>query len=157
MKIKKYIKQGLNKYKVVLEDNTSIVLYEDIILKYELLLKKEITNLDTILKENNKYELYDKCLNYLNKKLRSESEIKKYLQKYTSNQLEIDNIINKLKENNYLDTKLYIKSYINDKFYLTLEGPMKIKKDLMNLGLPENDIIDELTMFSSLYVSSSQK
>ena len=40
MKIKKYIKQGLNKYKVVLEDNTSIVLYEDIILKYELLLKK---------------------------------------------------------------------------------------------------------------------
>ena len=93
MKIKKYIKQGLNKYKVVLEDNTSIVLYEDIILKYELLLKKEISNLDTILKENNKYELYDKCLNYLNKKLRSESEIKKYLQKYTSNQLEIDNII----------------------------------------------------------------
>ena len=68
MKIKKYIKQGLNKYKVVLEDNTSIVLYEDIILKYELLLKKEISNLDTILKENNKYELYDKCLNYLNKK-----------------------------------------------------------------------------------------
>lgn len=148
MKIKKYIKQGLNKYKVVLEDNTSIVLYEDIILKYELLLKKEISNLDTILKENNKYELYDKCLNYLNKKLRSESEIKKYLQKYTSNQLEIDNIINKLKENNYLNNKLYIKSYINDKFYLTLEGPTKIKKDLINLELPENDILDELTIFN---------
>ena len=118
MKIKKYIKQGLNKYKVVLEDNTSIVLYEDILLKYELLLKKEISNLDNI------------------------------LQKYTSNQWEIDKIISKLKENNYLNNKLYIKSYINDKFYLTLEGPIKIKKDLINLGLPENDILDELTIFN---------
>ena len=130
MKIKKYIKTGSNKYKIVLENDESIILYEDVILKYELLLKKEISDLDELLKYNSKFELYDKALGFISKKLRSEVEIRKYLSKYTTNESDIDNIINKLYENNFLNNKLYIKSYINDKFYLSLEGPIKIKNDL---------------------------
>ena len=51
MKIKKYIKTGSNKYKIILENDKSIILYEDVILKYELLLKKEISDLDAALAE----------------------------------------------------------------------------------------------------------
>ena len=45
MKILRYEKHGKNKYKVFLENYDYLILYEDIILKYELLLKCEIENI----------------------------------------------------------------------------------------------------------------
>jgi len=152
MKIKKYIKISKNKYQVILEDDTTLVLYEDIILKFELLLAKEIKDLKTIQEENQKYELYDKVLLYISKKLRSELEIRKYLSKYTTNKEDIDNIIDRLYKNNLLNNKLYLKSYINDKINLTLEGPIKIKNDLINLGFNEFEIDMELVIFDEYLI-----
>ena len=42
MHINKFKKVGKNKYKIFL-DTTEVTLYEDIILKYDLLLKKDIS------------------------------------------------------------------------------------------------------------------
>ena len=133
MKIIKYIKVSKSKYKIILEDNETITLYEDVILKYELLLKKEIIDLNSILEFNKKYELYDKVLSYINKKIRCEREIITYLKKYTEDDNLINEIILKLKSNNVLNEENYITSFIHDKIYLTLDGPVKIKNDLLNL------------------------
>ena len=84
MKIKKYKKVGKNKYKVILENEEELVLYEDIILKQELLLKREIEDIKQIEKENNQYELYDKVISLISKKIRCEKEIKKKKKKYTN-------------------------------------------------------------------------
>ena len=64
MEIKKYKKLTNGRYKVFIGDN-SIILYEDIILKYNLLKNNRLDQekLDTILKENVKYEIYYKALN----------------------------------------------------------------------------------------------
>lgn len=149
MKIIKYIKVSKSKYKLILEDNKTITLYIDTILKYELLLKKEIIDLNSILEFNKKYELYDKVLSYINKKIRCEKEIITYLKKYTSDDNLINNIILKLKSNNILNNENYIMSFINDKIYLSLDGPVKIKNDLLNLGFNEDVIIDNLKIFDS--------
>ena len=148
MKIKKYIKTSSSKYKIILEDDTSLILYEDVILKFNLLLTKEIQDLEEIIKYNDKFALYDKALSYISKKQRCESEIRKYLSRYTESLDDINNIVKKLYENNFLNPKLYIKSYINDKIYLTLEGPNKIKNDLLNLGMNLEEIEDELIVFT---------
>ena len=148
MKIKKYIKVGSNKYKVILSDDTSLVLYEDVILKFNLLLEKEIKDLERVLSYNEKFSLYDKVLGYISKRNRSELEVRNYLNKYTSNLEDINNIINKLYENNILNKENYIKSYINDKIYLSLDGPNKIKNDLINLGFDNYLIEDELVVFN---------
>ena len=57
MKILKYKKNKDGLYQIYLEDGNSFLLHENIILKYELLLKKEINNKDinNMLNENNKY------------------------------------------------------------------------------------------------------
>lgn len=148
MKIKKYIKVGSNKYKVILSDDTSLVLYEDVILKFNLLLEKEIKDLNLVLSYNEKFSLYDKVLGYISKKNRTEVEVRNYLKKYTSSLEDIDNIINKLYENNILNKENYIKSYINDKIYLSLDGPNKIKNDLINLEFDSYLIEDELVIFN---------
>ena len=53
MKINKYKKVGKNKYKVYF-DNNEIILFEDVILKYDLLLLKDVSLelLDKIIDEN---------------------------------------------------------------------------------------------------------
>ena len=148
MKIIKYIKSGKNKYKLILDNDEQIILYEDIILKEELLLKKEINDLDYIKKINLEYSLYDKVLSFINKKMRSESEIRNYLKKYTKDINYIDKIINKLKDNNYINKELYLKSYLHDKINLSMDGPLKIKKDLENMGFNLNDIEDKLQIYN---------
>ena len=145
MKIVKYEKVGRNKYKVFLENNDTLILYEDIILKYELLLTKEIEDIEEIQKENSMYELYDKVLGYINKRIRCESEIRTYLKKYTSDLEYIDNIIKKLYKNKLLDNELYIKSFIHDKINFTNDGPLKIKKNLEALEF-DSYLIDDMLM-----------
>lgn len=143
MKIIKYIKNGKNKYKTVLENEETIILYEDIILRHELLIKKEIIDLELIKEENSKYELYDKVLEYISKRIRCEKEVRDYLNKWASDLNYIDEIVNKLYKNKLLDNNLYIKSYIHDKINFTNDGPIKIKNNLINLGF-DNYLIDDL-------------
>ena len=64
MKIIKYTKKSANKYNILLENQESISLYSDLILKYNLLILKEIdkNTLEAIKKDNLKLELYYKTL-----------------------------------------------------------------------------------------------
>ena len=59
MKIIKYQKLNGNKYNVYLDNHEKIKLYEDVIIKEELLLKKEIDDIDKLLELNSKYEIYE--------------------------------------------------------------------------------------------------
>ena len=83
MKINKIRKQG-KKYLIELEDGTIIKTYGDILIKYNILYHKELDEemFDKISKENIYYDAYNSCLTYISKKLRSEYEIEKYLNKY---------------------------------------------------------------------------
>ena len=84
MKILKFSKKKKGLYEVYLEDNTKYLLYEEIILKYELLLTKEIPakQVSKILHDNNICHAYAKALRYLNYKARTKMEIYKYLNDY---------------------------------------------------------------------------
>ena len=144
MKIINYKKTKSNVYEITLDDKTKYSLYDEIILKNELLLKKEIDlkTLNKLLDENKYYELYNKCLKYLSTKMRSEKEIYNKFKDYSKK--DIAAVIAKLKECNYLNSDLYIKSYVNDAVNLKMIGYYKIKNDLLKLGLKEEDITNKL-------------
>ena len=157
MKIIKYKKMTKGRYKVFLDNNNSVILYEDIILKYDLLLKKEINDdlLDEIYKKNNEYSVYDICLNYISVRLRCEKEIREYLKKKNIDSNLINETIEKLKSNNLLNEEEYIKAFTYDKFNLNNYGPNKIKNELNKLGLnqdliEENVFIDEESIIEKL-------
>ena len=129
------------RYKVTTSSG-EITLYEDVIIKNNFLLKKEIDLplLEKILDENTYYEAYDLSLSYIETKLRTEKEISDYLEKKGFNYDVIKHAINKLKEIGLLNEKSYIEAYTNDKVNLSSYGPFKIKRDLLNLGLKEENI-----------------
>ena len=144
MNIVKYKKIGKNKYKIYLSNNKEIVLYEEIILKYELLLKKKIENLEDILKDNKDYEAYDLALSYINKRQRCEKEIKDYLIKKDYDQSLINKILKELKEKGIINEVMYIKSFTNDKFNINNYGPNKIINELIKLGLNKDIVLNNV-------------
>ena len=150
MKVNKFKKVGKNKYKVIF-DNTELTLFEDIILKYELLTRKDIDIdlIDKIIEENRWYEAYDSALSYIEIKMRNKKEIVKYLQRKMYDEKIIKNVINKLEDLNLLNEKNYIKAYTNDKINLSNEGPYKIKNSLIDMNFNESDIDEYLSSIDS--------
>lgn len=158
MKIGKYTKLKSNKYSVVIDDIT-VKLYDDVIVKYELLRLKEID--DKLFKEiteyNDRLEAYYKSLKYITKKLRTEKEIYKYLDKDYSKKIILETI-DKLKRMGYLNKELYLKSYLSDQVHMSLNGPNKIKKDLVSLGYDEDEIKESIeSIDNDIWLDKVQK
>lgn len=141
MKILKYTKLKNNQYKINLDNGEEIKLYDDIILQENLLLTKEINKeqLSKIIASNDYFVAYYKALKLINMRLRSEKELRTILHKTFTSKL-VDEVIDSLKKEGYLDSKTYITSYIHDALILTLKGPNKIKKELLNMNFKEEEI-----------------
>jgi len=147
MKIINYKKKKTNIYEIALSNNEKISLYDDVILKYELLLKKEIDEkqLNEIITFNSYLESYNIALKFLNSKLRTEKEIRKKLINFSKDAIEYT--LDRLKKEGYLNDNLYIKCYINDEINLKMIGPNKIFFDLKKLGFNDDIILNYLNSF----------
>ena len=129
-------------YQVYLDNNKKIIIHEDIILKHKLLYKEEIDDklYKLLEKENNDYDIYNKCVKYIAVRLRSIHEIRGYMKrKNISNEL-IQETIDKLLVNNYLDDERFTKAFINDKLNFTTMGPYRIQMELKKHNI-DNSII----------------
>ena len=145
MNILKFKKIGKDKYKVYLDNNTNINLYEDVIINNNLLISKCIPEnmLENIIKENAKYDLYFSAVNYISIKMRSKSEMINYLSKKCDDEKEVNNVIDRLIKNGLINDFNYSKAYVNDQMLLSTSGPNKIKQGLIKSGI-DNEIVEEV-------------
>ncbi len=150
MKIQKYVKDKQNKYKVIIDDE-EYILYDDVIIKYNLLAKSDIDaiSLREIIIFNDELKSYYESIKYINKKLRSEKEIITYLEKKGIESSVIKTTIKRLKDNNFLNDDYYLKAYLSDQINLTNNGPRKITASLLNQGLKEDIINEKIDAISS--------
>ncbi len=146
MKIIKYKKTSKDKYKLFLDNNESITLFEDVIVNNNLLLSKEIdkNTLDDLIKQNNDMYVYNIAIKYISIKMRSTKEIKEYLSMKGIDVSIIKSTINKLLDEGYLNDEKFTTSYINDQMNLSPKGPLKIRKELLKYGINETIINDNL-------------
>lgn len=145
LKISKIKKKANGKYELYISDGRKVSLYDEVILKYRILLKKEIEEdkLEQWTTESAQLEYYQKALKNLSRKNRSEKEIRTFFSKNGVEQSLQDLYIEKLKSLGYLKENQYLESYIHDRLCLTLEGPLKITKDLEEEGFTK-DAIDAI-------------
>ena len=143
MKIAKIKKNG-KKYKIILDNGLEIKTFDDVIINNSLLYNKTIDNdlLDKINKENEYYDVYNKAVNLISKKLRSEKEINEFLDKYN---VDKNKVINKLKSINLINDKNFAKAYISDRINLSNDGIDKIKNDLLKHNIDLNIISEEIS------------
>lgn len=145
MKIIKYRKISSNKYKIYF-DNDTIVLYENVILKHNLLLKKEIDESDLmeINEDNFRESIYDTALKFIGIRVRSKKEIIDYLIKKKYELNDINEVIIKLENDNLIDDNYFCKCFVNDKINLSNYGIDKIRNELLKYEIDDNIINDEL-------------
>ena len=141
MKVESIKKTG-SKYKIVLDNGQVINTYEEVILNNGLLFHKYINKnlLEKITVDTNYYKSYNKALDMINRRLRSEKEIEQYLIKAEVEEKDIKEIIQNLKRIGLIDDKLFAKAYTNDKINLSTDGPHKIRKYLENNNIKEQYI-----------------
>lgn len=142
MKIIKYKKLKSDKYKVYLEDESTMELYEDVILKYNLLILKEIKDeiLESLKKDNSNLDAYYMSLKYLDIRPRSKKEINEYLLKKGFDIKLVEDTIMKLEKQGYINDLAFGKMFLNNKIITTANGPLKIRKELQQHNLNNEDI-----------------
>ena len=142
MKVLRYEKKKNGMYQVFFDNGNDIDLSEEIILKYNLLIKKEASSslIDKMLDENKVYIGYNLAIKYITTKMRSKKEIREHLKKKEIDNDSINEIIGILIKEKYIDDDSYAKAYVNDKILLTNDGPNKIRNSLEDLGINSKSI-----------------
>lgn len=141
MEITKIKKVGKDTYNVTFDNKREYLLYEDIIIKNLLTENKIIdeNSFNKIKAENDEIKVYNQGIKYIGVRQRSEKEIYNYLSNKNDNQLLVNKVIKRLKIEGYIDDLLFATAFINDKMYLSSQGPYRIKRELQ-----EHDIKEEI-------------
>lgn len=158
MKIEKLKKINNGKYKVKFDNNEEITIYDEIILKNNLLINKEVDNerLEQIILDNSFYDIYNKVLKYISIKVRSEKEIDEYIKKYDLLEYS-EKIKTMLRKNNLINDISYMKAYVYDKVNLSSDGPNKIFKYLKLQDIDDSDILSELDKYKDVFYEKLNK
>ena len=137
MKIDKYEKVGVDRYRLYLSNGEVVDTYDNVILNNELLLKKELDNsvYNRVLSETEFYDKYNLAIKYIKVRLRSIKEIREYLSRKKIEAEDIDLIVEKLIDTNNLNDDYFSKCFIKDKFRFTSWGPYRIRQELKKLGV----------------------
>lgn len=150
MQVGKYKKKRDGKYLVTFSGGREIELYEDVILKYELLLKKQVDPkmVNELLSFQQECDVYYVALKYLKARLRSCKEIFDLLKKREYPQDLIDKAIEKLLVQSYLDDHRYASSFLHEQIVTTSRGPNKIAYELEKKGISREIIVDVLSSYT---------
>lgn len=139
------IKKDKSKYKIII-DGEVLKTYEDIILEFNLLYKKEIdiNEYKEILSRTEYYDVYDRVVKLLLKGRKSEKQIRDYLEKFNIKNKDKESIIEKLKHIKLIDDLAFTRAFINDKLLINKWGINKIKLELINNDIDYNIIEQEI-------------
>jgi regulatory protein len=143
VRIDKIEKLPSGKYKLFFENGEKLITYDDVILKNNLLFHKEISDdvYQALMGDTSYYGIYNDCLKYIGKRIRSEKEIREYLMKKELKEDTILKIVSELKKNGFIHDGRFAKAFVSDKIYLSNMGPNRIRKELEELGVSD-DIIE---------------
>lgn len=84
------------------------------------------------------------ALRYLRYRLRSRREIQVQLLKKGYSEKEIEEVIEKLEEQNILNDRVFARFYISDGLSVYYKGPFRLKQELLKLGVSEELIDDSM-------------
>lgn len=137
MKIVKAGSSGRNRVEIILDDGQVITLAYEIFLKNHLKTNQVISEefLSSLINEDQKYLVKQSALNFLSRRHHSKNEIRTKLRQKKYDHALIDNTLNELEQNNYLDDLAFARLFTEEKIKAKRWGKNKIKVELMKRGV----------------------
>ena len=137
-------KRNKERFNIYLDEEYAFAIDMNILIKYSLkkdmLLDDEL--IDDILKSEEKISVYNYGISLLSRAAKSEYELRLKMQAKGFDSRLIDNAVNTLKEQKYLDDEKYCEMFINDRINILKHGVLKIKEALYYKGV-DKEIIGE--------------
>lgn len=146
-----YQKKNKERFNVYLDEEYGFSVDMNIFIKYSLKKNMELSDdiIDEILRAEEKISVYNYGISVLSRTAKSEHELRlKMKDKGFDSQL-IDNAVNKLKEQKYLDDEKYCEMFINDRINISKHGVLKIKEALYYKGIDKEIIEEKIKSISS--------
>lgn len=110
----------------------------DQVVKYNLKSGQDLSKetIDEIVLESEVFYAFNKVLKYISKAMKTDFDIRAYLTNKKFNESVVNKTLEKLKEYNYINDELYVKSYIDT--YKSKFGKSRLKQNLKNKNIDEN-------------------
>ncbi|NFJ84767.1 recombination regulator RecX [Clostridium botulinum] len=137
-------KRNKDRVNVYIDEEFNFACSSELIYYHNLKKGKVIdeNSLNDIIKEDNYIKAKGYALKYIEKSLKTESQVKEklYLKEYDEDT--VNKVIRFLKDYNFIDDDKYCDMYIREK--LNIYGRNKIKYTLLNKGVKENKVIEKI-------------
>jgi len=149
MEIKRFRKLKNGMYQLDLGDS-KFLLHEDLILKYELLLKKEVSDYEKefLMQENMKHVALEVALRDIERRLKTRLELSDNLKKKGYSSDVVDFVLLELENRGYLNEEFYTECFIHDKLLFSSDGPLKIENELRLKGISSLIIHSKIGVFT---------
>lgn len=146
-KIETQKRQG--RYNIYLDEEYAFPVDEAVLVKHVLFKGMEITKefQKQLEQEDNFSKAFSRAVNYLSYSLRSEKELRDDLVEHDFSLETAVEVIEKLKEMNYVDDLTYAESYTRTSANLSGKGPYNIRQELKKRGINETLIEQALLQY----------
>ena len=151
MKIKRIVKLKREMYDVLFDDGQSIKVHEESLVRYVLIPGKELDEEEfKEIVQNIQYDqAYVAAIKYISYKIRSNKEMKDYLDKDFEEGI-VSQTMYRLQDEGYLNDENYARSLRNTLLNTTDKGPGHLRRELKKQQIPESIIIEEVESFDEL-------
>jgi len=138
-KISKITTQKKNKqrYNIFVEDQYAFSVDEDILVQHTLRKGMEIDQetMDELVRKDGFHKAFTLAINYLSYRMRSEKEIRTYLDEKEIDEEKVEYVVNRLKQENYIDDGDFAAALVRTRIHTSSKGPMLVKKELIEKGV----------------------
>lgn len=122
---------------------------QDVLIEYQLKKGKiiEEEEIEEMLHMDDMKKAYNLALNYLSYRMRSEKEVRVYLLSKEYPEDIINTVLQKLKNNRYINDLEFAKSFVRSRMANATKGPLFIRQELLQKGVSEPYIQEGLKEF----------
>jgi regulatory protein len=145
MKITRVIKKDSKNVAIHLDNNNVIFINYEVFIKSGLRKNDDISEnqIDSLIKENQRFAVKQRAFRYLGRRLLSENELRVKLKQKKYDENIIDETIEYLKEKEYLNDLEFANVFSSENIRNKFWGKNKVKAELMRKGV-NNEIISQV-------------
>ena len=145
MLIVRIVKKGNKDVTIQFDDDNFLILAVEVFLKSGLKKGDEISEdrFSLLIEQNKLFHIKQRAFRLLGRRMHSASELRRKLWNKDYEQKLIDEVIDDLKTNSYLDDEGFIREFVAEKTKSKSWSTKKVKAELLKRGI-DNKLIDEM-------------
>ena len=146
MRVIKIVKKDAKNVRVHFDNDEVLFLSVDILYKSGLKKNDEISDdrYSSLIKENRLFHIKQRAFRYLGRRQHSTSELRIKLKQKGYETEYINEVLDNLKNKNYLDDTKFAEMFVEEKMKLKLWGEQKLRSELVKRGIKSEIITDVL-------------